>query len=107
MLVIMFIWKSQIYLLVMSKIISKIYPIPDFLYLLQLEEYESRRYFRLLPRFFFRRKLQKRGKLVYTKRAKITLILALPFCIIFPLVPIWIGLANLVLTPYFENIKLN
>jgi UDP-N-acetylmuramyl pentapeptide synthase len=31
----------------------------------------------------------------------------LPSCIIFPLIPIWIGLANLLLAPYLENIKLN
>jgi len=87
--------------------IKILFPIPDFLYLLQLEEYDSKRYFRLLPRFFFRRNFQKRGKLVYTKRIKITLIFALPFCILFPLIPILIGLANLILSPYFENIKLN
>ncbi len=86
---------------------KNLFPIPDFLYLLQLEEYESKRYFRLLPRFFFRRNFQKRGKLVYTKRLKITLIFALTFCIIFPLIPIWIGLANLILSPYFEKVKLN
>lgn len=85
---------------------KNLFPISDFLYLLQLEEYESKRYFHLLPRFFFRRNFQKRGRLVYTKRIKITLAFALPFCIIFPLIPVWIGLANLILTPYFENIKL-
>src|SRR3989344_6459728 len=106
MLVIMFIWKSQIYLLVMSKIISKIYPIPDFLYLLQLEEYESKRYFRLLKRFFWRRSLQKRGQLKYTKRVKLTLCLALPFCILVPpLIPLWVGISNVILNPYFEWIK--
>lgn len=88
-------------------LLKTIFPISDFLYLLQLEEYETKRYFRLLPRFFFRRNFQKRGKLVYTKRIKITRLLVLPLSIIFPFIPIWVGLANLLLTPYFENIKLN
>jgi len=89
--------------------ISKnLFPISDFLYILQLEEYETSRYFYRLKRFFWRRNIQKRGKLVWTKRIKITMVLALPFCILlFPLTPIWIGLSNWILTPYFENIKLN
>lgn len=87
--------------------IKTIFPISDFLYLLQLEEYETKRYFRLVPRFFFRRNFQKRSKLIYTKRVKITLAIALPFCIVFPLIPFWIGLSNLILTPYFEKIKLS
>lgn len=89
------------------KNMNNIFPIADFLYLLQLEEYDTKRYFKTARRFFWRRNLQKRGKLVYTKRIKSILILALPFCIIFPLIPIWIGLANLVLVPYFEFIKTN
>ncbi|KKQ95627.1 MAG: UDP-N-acetylmuramoyl-tripeptide-D-alanyl-D-alanine ligase [Candidatus Woesebacteria bacterium GW2011_GWB1_43_14] len=92
----------------MSKILSTIYPIADFLYLLQLEEYESKRYFNTIKRFWWRRNIQKRGKLVYTKRINITLALALPFCITMPpFTPLWIWLSNSVLTPYFERIKLN
>lgn len=84
-----------------------LFPISDFLYLLQLEEYETKRYFRTIRRFFWRRNLQKRGKLVYTKRAKITMYLALlPSVILFPLTPIWVGLANWILSPYFERAKL-
>lgn len=88
--------------------LKNLFPISDFLYLLQLEEYETKRYFNTVKRFFWKRNLQKRGKLVYTKRIKITLAFALPFSIfIFPLTPIWVGLANLVLNPYFERIKNN
>lgn len=85
-----------------------IFPISDFLYILQLEEYETTRYFNRLKYFFWKRNLQKRGKLVWTKRVKITTAIALSLCIIlFPLTPLWIGVVNWLLTPYFEKIKLN
>lgn len=88
--------------------LKTLFPIPDFLYILQLEEYETNRYFKRLKYFFWKRNLQKRGKLVWTKRVKITAAIALPLCIvIFPLAPLWVGLANWLLTPYFEKIKLN
>jgi UDP-N-acetylmuramyl pentapeptide synthase len=87
--------------------LKNLFPVSEFLYLLQLEEYETRRYFRLLPRFFWRRNLQKRGQLVWTKRIKITELFTLPFNILlFPLTPIWIGMANAILNPYFESIKI-
>ena len=90
------------------KISNIIYPLSDFLYILQLEEYDTKRYFGSLKRFFWRRNLQKRGKLVYTKRIKITLLFALPFCLITPpLTPIWIGLLNFIFNPYFEYVKNN
>lgn len=88
--------------------ISNIFPILDFLYLLQLEEYETKRYFNTIKRFFWKRNLQRRGQLVFTKRIKLTLILSLPLSIIlFPLTPIWVGIANMILNPYFERIKDN
>lgn len=88
--------------------LKTLFPIFDFLYILQLEEYETNRYFKRLKYFFWKRNLQKRGKLVWTKRVKITAAIALPLCIvIFPLAPLWVGLANWLLTPYFEKIKLN
>lgn len=96
-------WKSQTYFMDM---LQNLFPISDFLYLLQLEEYETKRYLRLLPRFFWRRNLQKRGQLVWTKRIKITALVTLPFnFFLFPLTPLWIGLANAILNPYFESIK--
>lgn len=86
--------------------INKIFPIVDFLYLLQLEGYETKRYAKTARRFFFRRNLQKRERLVWTKRVKITALVALPFSIvIFPLIPLWVGLSNLILSPYFESVK--
>jgi len=89
------------------KILNRIFPISDFLYILQLEEYESKRYFNRLKRFFWRRNLEKRDKLVYTTRIKIILCLALPFILITPpFTPFWIGLSNLILTPYFSFIRL-
>lgn len=91
----------------LSKLLNKIYPISDFLYLLQLEEYETERYFFRLKRFFWRRNLQQRDKLIFTKRIKITLCFALPLIIVTPpLTPLWIGLGNLILDPYFSAIKL-
>ena len=90
----------------MKKILKIIFPFEDFLYLLQQEGYETDRYFRLLSRFFWRRNIQNRAGLVWTKRAKIILVLALPLSIlIFPLVPIWIGISNLLTCAYFEKIK--
>ena len=88
--------------------IKKIFPVSDFLYILQLEEYETKRYLKTIKRLFWKRNLQNRDKLVYTKRIKITHILSLPLCILlFPLTPLWIGLVNIILGPYFEWIKLN
>lgn len=90
----------------MYKTISKIFPLADFLYILQLEEYETDRYFKTIKRLFWKRNLQKRGKLVWTKRIKITAALVLPLSILlFPLTPIWVGIANVILNPYFESIK--
>lgn len=89
------------------KIFNYIWPFRDFLYILQLEEYETGRYFNRLKYFFWRRNLERRGSLVFTKRIKITFLAALPLSIVTPpLTPFWIGLANAILTPYFENIKL-
>ncbi|MDI9347810.1 MAG: Mur ligase family protein [Methylacidiphilales bacterium] len=48
---------------------SKIFPFSDFMYLAQLEEYDVWRYLTLVKRFFFRRNIQTRGRLIYTQRA--------------------------------------
>lgn len=114
---------------------NTLYPINDFLYLLQLEEYNSQLYLKLLPKFLFRRNIQQRDTLKNTKRIKITrlivfadsivllalvgwgilqlsslplqLILStvLPLVLTF-LVPYQIYLTNLALNPIFESIKL-
>ncbi len=59
------------------KTISKIFPFADFLHVLQLENYNTSRYFKRLDYFFFRRKLQRLEKLTWTTRAKVTLILSI------------------------------
>ncbi len=89
------------------KILNNIFPFLDFLYIIQLEEYENIRYFKRLQTFFWRRNLQKRDKLVFTKRIKIIFILSIPFGILIPpLIPVAIGIANFITTPYFEYIRL-
>lgn len=95
--------------------ISTIFPYLDFLYLLQLEEYESRRYAKLLPRFFLRRNIQKRQKLVITQRIKATLVLSILLTLLFAvpflflsvlLIPVWVLTANILLNPIYSQIKL-
>ena len=66
----------------LSTIFNSVFPFSDFLYILQQEEYSSRRYLKWLKRFFFRRNIQKRGRLKYTFRAKITLCAAIVLWII-------------------------
>lgn len=94
--------------------IDRIFPFFDFLYLLQLEEYDSRRYLNLLPRFFFRRKIQVRQKLVLTSRAKTTLALSVTLTSLgsipllfftIPAIPVWVLLANILLDPIYLKIK--
>jgi UDP-N-acetylmuramyl pentapeptide synthase len=96
--------------------INKIFPYGDFLYLLQLEEYESNRYAKLLPRFFLRRNFQKRQKLVVTSRIKTTFLLSVLFTLLFFIllsvftvlfIPVWVLLANILLNPVYNKIKLN
>jgi UDP-N-acetylmuramoyl-tripeptide--D-alanyl-D-alanine ligase len=71
------IWKTEIYFMAQSKILSKtykaIFPFADFLYILQQEDYSTQRYLKWLPRFFWRRNFQVRDHLYYTQRATITL----------------------------------
>lgn len=86
--------------------LNKVYPFNDFLYILQLEEYESLRYLNRIKRLFFRRNLQIRDSLKYTSRVKITFFVALlPSLLLPPLTPIFIGLSNIILTPVFELSK--
>ena len=92
----------------MKRLFSFIYPFTDFLYILQLEEYETARYLKTIKRLWLKRNLQKRGHLVFTKRVQAILILIFPFALLTPpLVPFWIGISNVVLTPYFEKVKLS
>ena len=109
----------------MKKIINTILPFDDFLYLLQLEEYDSARYLKLLRRFYFRRNFQKRGKLVKTSRIKTTSLVSVLFFFltmiatsagVFPgvgllisvlTIPVHVLLANVLLSPVYESIKSN
>ncbi len=91
----------------LSIMLNNIFPFVDFLYILQLEEYENIRYFKRLKTFFWRRSLQKRDKLIFTKRIKIIFMLSAPLGIIVPpLIPVVIGISNFITTPYFEYIRL-
>lgn len=61
----------------LSKIFNLVFPFSDFLYILQQEEYSTKRYWKWLPRFFWRRNFQARSRLKYTKRAITTLLVIL------------------------------
>jgi len=105
-----------------------ILPFSDFLYILQQEEYSSRRYCKWLGRFFFRRNIQKRDHLKYTSRARITLFFsitlwAIAAIVCLPLVhasilitllllvvwivaiPFFVLIGNILLSPLFSSIK--
>lgn len=109
-------------------LISPLFPFADFLYVLQLEEYETTRYISRLQRFFLRRNIQKRDTLKLTSRLLLTLIVAIAlikvlvisvhllFGIIYLtaavfilsvvlFVPFFIIPANILLTPLFEIAK--
>lgn len=98
----------------MIKALNVILPYSDFLYLLQLEEYEGVRYLRLLPRFFLRRGFQRRQKLVITSRIRVTLALSVLITLLASfavsvltvlLVPVWVYIANLILDPVYSQLK--
>jgi len=111
----------------LSKILNSLFPFADFLYILQLEEYSSKRLVRWLPRFFFRRNFQIREQLKFTKRVKLTLafvvLLWLGSYALFVLltqgllaavigfvlwiiaIPLFVLLGNVLISPYFESIK--
>ncbi|MBP9691564.1 hypothetical protein KBD81_05805 [Candidatus Woesebacteria bacterium] len=87
----------------LSQLFKYAYPFTDFLYLLQLEEYDTKRYFSLLPRFYERRSIQKRGSLIMTGRIRTIFIISAPLSLIFPpLLPIFVGFANALLQPSFQ-----
>lgn len=104
------------------KLFNIVFPFADFVYLLQLEEYDTGRYWRWLPRFFLRRDLQVRQRLVHTPRAIITIfvsaVLFIISCALLSLlftvgytwfgwliaiacIPLWVGAANALLQPLF------
>lgn len=111
----------------LSKIWSSIFPFASFLYILQLEEYSSKRLIRWLPRFFFRRNFQVREHLKYTKRVKLTLLLTallwfgsyslfvlltqnllvalVGFMFWASAIPLFVLFGNVLISPYFGSIK--
>lgn len=105
----------------LSKIFNTIFPFRDFLYILQQEEYSNKRFFVWLPRFFLRRNIEKREHIKFTQRARVTLVvsvvlfsldawysivhLPLSVVLVFLLVPIYIVISNILVTPIYNNIK--
>src|SRR5689334_1806208 len=69
--------KIRIYFMELRNLLSKVFkivfPFVDFVYLLQQEEYSLQRVTFWLPRFFFRRNIQQRGRIVFTQRVNVTL----------------------------------
>lgn len=55
-----------------SNVLRSIFPLRDFLYVLQLEEYELLPYLRSAKKFWFRRNLERRDTLRWTARARVT-----------------------------------
>jgi len=109
------------------KTINFVFPFSDFFYILQLEEYSSKRLFKWLPKFFLKRNFQKRDTLKFTKRVKISLVFSIMIwgisylCLAvlinnqflyvllillwIVLIPIFVLAGNLIISPYFEYIK--
>lgn len=63
--------------------INKVFPFKDFIYILQLEEYSSKRYLRQLRYRFFRRGFEVRENVKWTSRAKFTFMLSFAVYLIF------------------------
>ena len=59
----------------MIKLVNIFFPLWDFLYILQLEEYEIKRYLKQVQLRLFKRGFQQRDRLRYTGRIKLTIIL--------------------------------
>lgn len=110
-----------------SKVFNTIFPFADFLYILQQEDYSTRRYMKWLPRFFWRRNFQLRDHIRYTRRAtsmlifiiliwllSLGIILAFVANIFFSImlallwligIPIIVGIGSLILEPYYTFLK--
>ena len=111
------------------KVFNIVLPFNDFTYILQQDEYSSRRYLKWLKRFFFRRNFQIRDHLQYTFRIKVTIfftlfiwffsliclfstlnhnliIASLIEIIWIILIPVFVFLGNLLLSPFFGILKL-
>ncbi len=117
---------------VFLKALRNLFPLRDFLYVLQLEEYETLPYAKSALRMWFRRGIEKRDVLRFTARIKATagicvalqILFAAFFVTQFPsaaffaavlsvciaglLTPFFVGLAHIVLLPFsaFEKTRL-
>lgn len=100
-----------------------LFPFADFLWILQKEEYETKRYLYWLRRFFFRRRFVVSERLMYTARARTTLVFSVFLWVVSGIVatlsvsnesflvvlaflwiigvPFAVLVANMLLTPFF------
>lgn len=88
----------------MQKILNTYLPVRDFLYILQLEEYELARYWKQIPPRLFKRNFEQRDTLKFSQRIKLILTVTLVF-ILFSTAYIFTyafaaGLVMLVLIPF-------
>lgn len=79
--------KILIFLLTMLKILSKIFPLFDHLYIFQILEYDMTAFLKWFLKYPFKRNLQKKHKLEYTNKIKLLLIFSF----------FWILISNFVL----------
>ena len=75
--------KTLIYLQIMLKTLSKIFPIIDHLYIFQILEYDLWQFIKWFIKYPFKRNLQKKHNLEFTLKIKILLILIIFWILIF------------------------
>ncbi len=87
------------------QIIFRIFPFADFLHILQLENYETKRYLSRLRYLFLKRDLQRLEPLKWTTRAKLTAVLAalLVFFGIFLIYPFYVFYVTLMIYFVFNK----
>lgn len=117
---------------VFLKALRNLFPLRDFLYILQLEEYETLPYAKSALRLWLRRGIEKRDVLRFTARIKATVVICIALqilcaifvvtqfpsaafltavisvCVVGFLTPLFVGLAHIVLLPFsaFEKTRL-
>ncbi len=80
----------------LRKLINYPLPVWDFAYILQLEEYELRRYLKQVQLRLFKRNFERRDVLRYTARMKLTLVLLVFSLLALFFVAYWINIGLLV-----------
>jgi UDP-N-acetylmuramoyl-tripeptide--D-alanyl-D-alanine ligase len=108
-------------------IINAFFPFIDFLYILQLEEYDTLAYLNWVKTRYYKRNLQKVGKITWTRKSELLLVLIiglfigtlilfwpnnLVYQIAFIIVltvftPLYVALANIIFSPLDQLIKNN